>query len=188
MEKILCKCGCSEELDRFDGRGRERIFIRGHNTRCLTDKQRKNLSKALTGRRFKRSKEQAEKQAILNMQRRKVFDYCDAFYDEEYKSDVRKGACERCGMTRQLSLKLWGTEEDLHHYISNYHCAPGEMKTLCKSCHAKVGSTGRKLSEETKKKISLANKGRKRTKEQRERMVNGRKIKKHVQETLRKVI
>jgi len=44
MEKKLCECGCGQEIDKFDKRGRERFFLKGHQTRLqhIRDKIAKN--------------------------------------------------------------------------------------------------------------------------------------------------
>jgi len=40
METVECKCGCGEVRPRFDSRGRERLYIAGHQNRTITEKQR----------------------------------------------------------------------------------------------------------------------------------------------------
>ncbi len=40
MDTIKCACGCGQSRSRFDKKGRERFFIRGHENRRKTDAQR----------------------------------------------------------------------------------------------------------------------------------------------------
>jgi len=87
-------------------------------------------------------------------------DYCDAFYSQEYKADCRKEYCERCGISKHMNFKLYGRAMDLHHYKSNFDCAPDDMQTLCMFCHSSISNKGKTVSKETSKKLSEAAKRR----------------------------
>ena len=69
----------------------------------------------------------------------KSTEYCGAWSDREYKEDVRKTACEKCGITHMLSLKLFGGILVIHHVDEDkQNCKPSNLLTACKSCHMKI--------------------------------------------------
>lgn len=109
----------------------------------------------------KLSKESIEKRTISRLENVKIDKlYCDIFYSQEYKADCRKEYCERCGISKHMNFKLYGRAMDLHHYKSNFDCAPNDLQTLCKFCHLSVSNKGKSVSKEARKKMSEAAKRR----------------------------
>ena len=159
MEKKLCKCGCGEEIDKFDKKCREKFFVYGHGNK---------------GRIFgKRSLEVRRQISITLLEQRggrKEKKYCDVWWDKEYKEDVRKSGCEMCGCSKMLSYKLFGKKLSLHHDKGNYHCAPDDLQTLCHFCHMSKHHLGKKYSEKVKRKISNALKGKSLTEDHKRRI------------------
>jgi hypothetical protein len=47
--KGLCKCGCGELIDKYDKKGRERFYIRGHCSRNRSLETRQKISQSKTG-------------------------------------------------------------------------------------------------------------------------------------------
>ena len=70
--------------------------------------------------------------------------YCDVWSDRDYINDIRGGACERCGITNMMSLKLFSAMLHVHHYKSKTDCTPDDLITLCNSCHVKLHAKLRK--------------------------------------------
>lgn len=100
-----------------------------------SDETKKKMSLVKLGR--EKSPETIAK-IIISKIVKSEHDYCDAFYDKEYKQDCRKSGCEMCGLPRMMSLKLWGCELTLHHHEGNFDCHYDKLLTLCRSCHPKM--------------------------------------------------
>jgi hypothetical protein len=182
----FCECGCSEVV--------KNRFVSGHNRRGkihtketkvrmsitakergITEETRAKMIKALTGRKL--SEDHKQKIAFSVMKPR-TDEYCDAWSDQEYKEDCKKTYCETCGITRMMHLKISGKKLIPHHIDGNKaNCHPDNFKTLCNSCHTKYHNmqewnrkARKPMSEETKRKISKAQKGRMFTDEHRKKI------------------
>jgi hypothetical protein len=69
-------------------------------------------------------------------------DYCDAWYDKEYKTDLRKAACENCSITNMMNIHLFGERLIPHHVDGDkQNCHPDNFRTLCKRCHSSLHMT-----------------------------------------------
>ncbi len=136
------------------------------------------------GRRL--SEETKLKIAIANMKFR-ADGYCHVWGDKEYVNDCRKDACEHCGMTNDESLEKWNFCLDTHHLNGKKECAPDDIQTLCKRCHVSLHNKGRKYSLEQRKKNSERQKGIKRSIEIRKKISESRKGLKHSIETRKKI-
>jgi hypothetical protein len=63
-------------------------------------------------------------------------EYCDVWYDNEYKNDLLKPNCQGCGITKMMSIHLFGFCLSRHHKDENKHnCHPDNIATLCSRCH-----------------------------------------------------
>jgi len=59
--------------------------------------------------------------------------YCDAWRDDEYKKEIKKNYCEDA-ICKGNSINLV-----LHHIDDDKkNCKPGNLQTLCRSCHARI--------------------------------------------------
>ena len=83
------------------------------------------------------TKETKLKMAISHMKPRSD-GYCDVWSDSEFREDLRGSSCECCGITNVMNLKLFGGKLNLHHMDGvKSNCDPGNVMTLCDSCHRK---------------------------------------------------
>lgn len=100
--------------------------------KVFSDKHKNRLSKAHLGN---KQPEETKIKISIGMMKKEPREYCHAWYDEEYKDDCRKSACEICGLTNMLSLKVYNRQLDIHHTKGKKECAPDDFQTLCISCH-----------------------------------------------------
>jgi len=70
--------------------------------------------------------------------------YCSIFSDKEFKKMILerdKNQCQSCGITRMMSIKLFGSNLNLHHINYNKKdCDPYNLLSLCVSCNSKANS------------------------------------------------
>ena len=71
-------------------------------------------------------------------------DYCEIWKDLEYKQSIRdrdKNQCRNCGLTRQLSFKVYNRNLQVHHIDYNKkNCSPDNLITLCISCNIRANT------------------------------------------------
>jgi len=105
-----------------------------------SDKTKKKISLALIGNTNAKGwkhTEESKRNMSINSIRCRTGGYCDAWYDKEYKDDLREGICSDCSMTTKESLEEWNRVLDLHHKDGDkQNCHPSNIDTLCCSCHA----------------------------------------------------
>jgi len=154
----LCACGCGGVIERRNSYGKWNTFLFNHQGigKSPSKETRRKLSKAGKGRII--SKEQRVKISkakkgcsVSNATRIKISvtlmenmrksggyrksGYCDIWGDTEYISDIRKPACERCGITNMMSIHLFGKQLSSHHLNGKKECAPSDIQSLCNRCH-----------------------------------------------------
>jgi hypothetical protein len=103
--------------------------------RILSEETKAKISKSHIG--IRPSEETLLKLSIIRL-KKEPREYCFAWYDEEYKDDCRKPACEMCNLTTEESIRKWSQRLCTHHLNGKKDCAPDDIQTLCRSCHAKV--------------------------------------------------
>jgi len=141
---------------------RQKLSEAGKGREC-TEETRRKISLANTGRKRSKeakkrisdakknpSKETLEKMSIAakNMSEETKFKiatslmkcrtdgYCDAWSDVEFKKDLRRSACECCGITNIMCVKLFGVQLSNHHNDGDkMNCDPFNVKSLCSRCH-----------------------------------------------------
>jgi len=131
MEMIICKCGCGKLRDKFDSRGRERLYISGHQNK---EKSIKQLNAA---------------SSTINRVRPKVpWNKGKSYVMSSIKEYANKGAWS-AAMKRVYKDKCmcceWDKAKcDIHHII---HKSNGGKFTLdngvilCPNCH-RLAHTG----------------------------------------------
>jgi len=133
MEKIKCKCGCGIERERFDIRGRERFYVKGHapriNKSCwnagkkgiYSDETIEKMRQKKIG--IKLSKEHKEKISDANRKNTDEENYKMKQARWKSKKIYLKESCDICGDTTNLQKHHW-----------NYN-KPLLVNTLCQTCH-----------------------------------------------------
>lgn len=106
--KRLCACGCRQ----ITGPGKR--WIHGHNQHGI-----------------KASKETKLKMSLSHLKCNPNRQYCDAWYDKEYRDDLRKDYCENRDC--EGGCKRLG---DHHINLNKKDCHPSNIMTLCTSCHS----------------------------------------------------
>ena len=65
--------------------------------------------------------------------------YCTPWSIYLFKKAIRGDACEYCGITNNMNLKLFGESLNIHHIDAiKLNCNPDNLATLCSSCHGKA--------------------------------------------------
>lgn len=146
MSKFQKGKKCTEETKRKISEARKgKIFSEVHCRNIALAKQnmpkktRQKISETLMGHRH--SKETLLKLSIAHMKCR-TDGYGNAWGDNEYKQDCKKGYCEVCKVKEIKKPQKNGIMRSnlaLHHIdFDKKNCCPDNLQTLCISCHAKL--------------------------------------------------
>ena len=137
--KRLCECGCSELIDKYDKRGRERFYKNGHQSRNQSEETRlkrglsnagkkrsletrQRISQALTGKKLpERSRDKHPQYKGDNVGYFQLHAYVN-----KYKPKPIDGLCETC---HERSF------HDLANMTGVYDRNFDNYKYLCVSCH-----------------------------------------------------
>lgn len=132
-EMIECACGCGEVFNKYDNRGRERRYIKGHFDKVLgtigcrehTPETIEKISKAKKGKKlkkpgeYKRSKNYNERRRFQRELQTKVFE----------RDDYTCQICgERGGHLHVDHIQSWADYPELRFEMDN-------CRTLCMACH-----------------------------------------------------
>jgi hypothetical protein len=129
-----CECGCGKLVKEYNR------FILGHNIKLVKPTKESLLKRGISVSLSKYSGKSK---------------YCAVWLDSEYKDDLRERQCCKCGITNMLSIKVYNEVLSLHHSNKDKKdCAPDNIITVCKSCHAKIHMTGRIIPKEVCNKIA----------------------------------
>ena len=136
-------------LSPFYGRKRPDIAGDKHFTKRV--EVRDKISKSMTGKK----KTESHKRNLMgprpsismekhpNWRGGKSFEeYCSVFSDKEWRIYIyeRDGySCRRCGITKNLSLKIFAQNLSIHHIDYNKkNCDPSNCITVCNGCNTKA--------------------------------------------------
>lgn len=139
LENIrLCQCGCGQTVQGYNCYGEAKRFVHGHN---------------------QRGADRTNHPCYKGGKCKKIQEWTDSIKERDNYT------CQKCGTNN-----LKGNNCHAHH-IKPKEDYPELMydedngQTLCSVCHASVHGTGKIFSEETRRKISIANTGYKVTEE-----------------------
>lgn len=132
-EMVECGCGCGELFNKYDDRGRERKYIKGHFDKVLgtigcrkhTPETIEKIRKAMSGRKLKK-----EEEYILPESKRERGRFRREMQKKVFERD--NYTCQICG-ARGVNLhvdhiKSWADYPELRFKMDN-------CRTVCMSCH-----------------------------------------------------
>jgi hypothetical protein len=114
---------------------------KGNMGRIVTKETREKISEAHSG---KTLTDEHRAKLVLSHMKPKEDDYCDAWYDTEYKNDLRGSACVVCGITNMMSVHLSGRRLATHHKNGKKECTPKDIVTMCAGCHTRYHALQKK--------------------------------------------
>lgn len=133
VEMIECACGCGEFLNKYDDRGRERRYIKGHFDKILgiigcrkhTPETIEKIRMAKKGKKlkkdgeYKRSRNYNERRRFQKEIQKRVFE----------RDDYTCQICGQKGGNLQVDhIKSWADYPELRFDMDN-------CRTLCMACH-----------------------------------------------------
>lgn len=133
VEIIECACGCGETLNKYDNRGRERRYIKGHFDKVLgtigcrehTPETIEKIRKAKKGKKLKKKGEyvlpesKRERGRFRREMQKKVFER------DNYTCQI---CGERGGDLQVDHIQSWADYPELRFKMDN-------CRTVCMSCH-----------------------------------------------------
>lgn len=147
---IMCACMCGKELVSQDNKGRDRIFLHGHNKGHSiphTDEGKLRMSKALFGRVIpieqrkkmgsKKDKNPNWKGGITSINEiiRKSMDY-KIWREDVFKKD--NYTCTFCKEKESISGRLEADHIKPFAYFPDLRFSLDNGRTLCRECHRKT--------------------------------------------------
>ena len=148
-----CECGCGQEVTKERNRY---IFGHVHIGKKFTKERNRKIGKAnsiaLKGRKLSN---ETKRKISVSLTKCRTDGYCDAWADNEYKTDCRKDYCESCRAEEIKTIIKNGklcSNLLLHHIdFDKKNCHPDNLQTLCRSCHMKLHRLANKARENLKK-------------------------------------